>query len=426
LSAATSRTVTVSYRTTGNVALANSDFVPVSGTLTFAPGTYRREVQIPVVGDTIDEFTEFFTFELFDASNANIALPEVFLNILDDDAPPTVSVTDVTAVEGAGAKAVFAIRLSQPSGKGATVTYSTADGTATAGSDYTAASGSVNFGAGQTVKTVEVTLLGDAVTEGAETFVLNVASTNQTRATVADGQGVATIIDQGSNAASLVQFSASGYSVNEADGQAQITVTRTGNTAQAASVDYSTVSGSASERSDFTASLGTLRFAAGEMSRSFNVLVSNDRYSESAEPLDLVLSNPSGVSLGAPSVVALTINSEDAADGASPVGDAAFDTTFFVRQHYHDFLNREPDANGLQFWVSEIEQCGTDAVCREVKRINVSAAFFQSIEFQETGYLAERAGHGARHTPARVLTRRAAHRSEHRRRAGRMEAAVGG
>jgi hypothetical protein len=66
-------------------------------------------------------------------------------------------------------------------------------------------------------------------------------------------------------------------------------------------------------------------------------------------------------------------------------------TGFFVAQHYRDFLGREPDAPGLQFWTNEIEQCGADAACREMKRVNVSAAFFLSIEFQETGYLAYRA-----------------------------------
>ena len=59
---------------------------------------------------------------------------------------------------------------------------------------------------------------------------------------------------------------------------------------------------------------------------------------------------------------------------------------FFVTQHYRDFLGREPDASGLQFWVQGIESCGADAGCREVKRIDTSAAFFLSIEFQETGY----------------------------------------
>ncbi len=63
---------------------------------------------------------------------------------------------------------------------------------------------------------------------------------------------------------------------------------------------------------------------------------------------------------------------------------------FFVRQHYADFLNRQPDAAGLSFWINQITSCGTDTACIEVKRINVSAAFFLSIEFQETGYLVYR------------------------------------
>jgi len=66
------------------------------------------------------------------------------------------------------------------------------------------------------------------------------------------------------------------------------------------------------------------------------------------------------------------------------------DPQFFVTQHYRDFLNREPDASGLAFWVNEITSCGTNAQCLQVKRVNVSAAFFLSIEFQETGYLVYR------------------------------------
>ena len=71
---------------------------------------------------------------------------------------------------------------------------------------------------------------------------------------------------------------------------------------------------------------------------------------------------------------------------ANPIDDAQF----FVRQHYLDFLNREPDASGLAFWADQIISCGADPQCIEIKRINVSAAFFLSIEFQETGYLVYR------------------------------------
>jgi YVTN family beta-propeller protein len=76
---------------------------------------------------------------------------------------------------------------------------------------------------------------------------------------------------------------------------------------------------------------------------------------------------------------------------ASTTANVSDASQFFVAQHYQDFLNREPDASGLQFWTNEIESCGADAQCREIKRINVSAAFFLSIEFQQTGFLVYRA-----------------------------------
>jgi hypothetical protein len=83
----------------------------------------------------------------------------------------------------------------------------------------------------------------------------------------------------------------------------------------------------------------------------------------------------------------LTITDYETVNGSSNPLDVA---GFFVRQHYIDFLNREPDADGLAFWTNQITQCGSDAACIELKRINVSAAFFLAIEFQETGYLAYR------------------------------------
>jgi hypothetical protein len=76
----------------------------------------------------------------------------------------------------------------------------------------------------------------------------------------------------------------------------------------------------------------------------------------------------------------------DNVTGPNPIDQSGF----FVRQHYLDFLNREPDTSGFNFWVNNIESCGADANCRAVKRIDTSAAFFLSIEFQQTGYLVER------------------------------------
>src|SRR4030095_10097253 len=90
-----------------------------------------------------------------------------------------------------------------------------------------------------------------------------------------------------------------------------------------------------------------------------------------------------------PAAVTVTINSDDSV-ATNPVKDPTFDNEFFVRQHYFDFLNRAPDTSGLNFWIGQITECGANAGCIEVRRINVSAAFFLSIEFQETGYLVER------------------------------------
>ena len=78
------------------------------------------------------------------------------------------------------------------------------------------------------------------------------------------------------------------------------------------------------------------------------------------------------------------------AENSGPSPNQIDDAQFFVTEHYRDFLNREPDAGGLAFWTNEIASCGGDAQCIDVKRINVSAAYFLSIEFQQTGYLVYR------------------------------------
>jgi len=198
----------------------------------------------------------------------------------------------------------------------------------------------------------------------------------------------------------MVQFSVSTASVNETDTlPTNLLITRTGDTAQAATVNYASSDVSASERKDYEAALGTLHFAAGETQATIPIFAINDSFGEGAETFNIALSNPVGCTLGAPVAMVITINSDESVNGPNPVKNASFNNAFFVRQHYLDFFNRAPDSSGLNFWTGQLNACEnvplpggfTDAQqCREIRRINVSAAFFLSIEFQQTGYLVER------------------------------------
>jgi hypothetical protein len=194
-----------------------------------------------------------------------------------------------------------------------------------------------------------------------------------------------------------VQFTNSGTSASETLNQTtkvNIAVTRAGDTSGTATIDYATSDGTASERSDYEAAFGTLRFGANEATKTITVFIIDDRFLEGPETFNVNLTNPIGCTLGSPAIFTVTIISNDATNLPNPVKDASFDTDFFVRQQYLDFLNREADPSGLAFWKNEIDSCTTQQ-CREIKRINVSAAFFLSIEFQQTGYLVYRTNQAA-------------------------------
>ena len=192
---------------------------------------------------------------------------------------------------------------------------------------------------------------------------------------------------QGQPAATLVQFSAADFAVTEQAHFVNVTVARTGDVSQAATVDYATSDMSATERHDYTTALGTLRFAPGEVQQSFVLLVTDDAHAEAAEKAQLTLSNPLGAALGAQGAATVTIAANDQQQPATNTADLA---QGFVREHYHDFLNREPDATGLQFWSNQLTACNGDAGCLDHVRQNVSAAFFLSIEFKHTGFLVTR------------------------------------
>ncbi|MDQ1640034.1 MAG: serine protease [Pyrinomonadaceae bacterium] len=198
-----------------------------------------------------------------------------------------------------------------------------------------------------------------------------------------------TVLFQPRLSLSTVEFSQSPFNTAEATGSATVTVTRAGNTSLQASVDYVTIDGSATQKGDYLFASGRLTFAPGETSKSITVLIVDDVYQEGAESFSVALSNPAGMTIGARNVASVTIADNDTVPPTSNPLDNS-DARFFVRQHYIDFLNRDPDQGGLDFWSHQISDCGSTQSCIELKRINVSAAFFLSIEFQQTGYLVER------------------------------------
>jgi CSLREA domain-containing protein len=180
-----------------------------------------------------------------------------------------------------------------------------------------------------------------------------------------------------------VQFETPSLSARESGGAARVNVVRTGGDESPLTVAYSTSNGTATAGSDYAHVSGTLVFQAGERLKSFDVPVFDDDLTEGGETINLTLSNPAGGRLGPAAQATLTILDDES---ENPIND----TAFFVRQHYLDFLGREPDPEGLQFWIDNIRSCGANLQCREVKRINTSAAFFLSIEFQGTGFFVQR------------------------------------
>jgi len=201
----------------------------------------------------------------------------------------------------------------------------------------------------------------------------------------------------GTPPAAVIQFSQPSFNTPESTGSIALTVTRTVNTSGVSTVDYATsdtagasdcdaLTSSASSRCDYIASIGSLKFAAGETFKVINIPIIDDNWSENPESFSVTLSNPTAAVVGTPGTATIAIN-----ENGNTAGNPIDQTFFFVREQYVDFLNREPENAGLSYWMGDIDNCTPKPNCTEVKRINVSAAFFLSIEFQETGYLAYRA-----------------------------------
>jgi uncharacterized repeat protein (TIGR01451 family) len=322
---------------------------------------------------------------------------------------PAISINDVSKLEGNSGTTSFTFNVTLSTVTTATVKvdYATADGTATTPSDYTAIpTTTLTFAPGETSKPVTVLVNGDTNNEPNETFFVNL--TSPVNATIADNQGQGTILNDDTP---LIQFNSATYTIGEGDvntleGFASLTVqvNRSGDTSGAVTVRYSTHepagtsanecdqnnSGNASQRCDYLMLSGTLRFAPGDTSKTFQIPIVNDGYVEGPEQFTIDLTNITGGTLGPASLTTVTITDNDttATDSAH---NPYLNNSFFVRMHYVDFLEREPDTVGFNDWVSVLNNCnpnqgflGAPANC---DRSHISKGFFGATEFIDRGFL---------------------------------------
>ena len=311
LSPAASGTVTVNYATSNGSATAGSDYTAASGTLTFVASDVQETFTIPITNDTDVEPSETVSIALSSPSaNAALGTPNTATLTINDNDVPEVAFSSATysiAEDGSGS-ATITVNLSEAGYSTITVGYATSNGSATAGSDYTAASGTLTFTAGDTQETFTVPITNDSDVEGSETVSLALSS--PVGATLG-AQNTATLTINDDDVPSIT-FSSAAYSVAEDGGSATITVNLSAVASGTVTVNYATSNGSATAGSDYTATSGTLTFNPGDTTENFTVSITNDGAAEGDETINLTLSSATGpASIGGTNPATLTINDDD-------------------------------------------------------------------------------------------------------------------
>ena len=303
LSEASGRRVTVAYDTADGTAKKDDDYTAVSGgSLVIDAGEDQATVDVALVDDDDVERVETFRLEVSGVTNASSDDSVGVATVTDDDGLVQVLVDDPAPVyEGEGVSAVFTVRLSRADATDAvTVMYSTADGTAAAGSDYIAATDEpLTFAAGEEAKTVSVPLVNDDVVEDAETFRL-VLSSPSSNAELGDDEASMLIRDDdGLPAVSVADAAAA-----TEGSTASFTATLSRAVPQEVTVDYAAVAdplaadeAAATPGQDYTAVSDTLRFAPRATEATVTVPLRQDSFDENTETFWLRLAGPVGATI---------------------------------------------------------------------------------------------------------------------------------
>ena len=317
LSTASGKEVTVDWAEgTGGTATSGTDYTAITGgTLTFAAGTTSQTFDVSVTGDVLNESNETVVATLSNAANATIGTATGIGTITDDDDAPTLSIDSPSVPEGdsGSANLTFTVSLSAVSGKEVTVDWAEGTGgTATSGTDYTAITGgTLTFAAGTTSQTFDVSVTGDVLNESNETVVATLS--NAANATIGTATGTGTITDD-DDAPTL---SIDSPSVPEGDsGSANLTFTVSLSAASGkeVTVDWAEgTGGTATSGTDYTAITGgTLTFAAGTTSQTFDVSVTGDVLNESNETVVATLSNAANATIGTATGTGTITDDDDA------------------------------------------------------------------------------------------------------------------
>jgi hypothetical protein len=313
LTPASTETVTVSAATSNLTAIAGSDYTATGpSVLSFAPGTTTKTFSVPVLGDNVVEPNETFQVTLSAPTHSAILDGTGIGTIVNDDGS-TISVTDASVLEGTAGPAnslAFTVVLSATSTSTITVDYATAHGTATAGSDYTATSGTLTFPPGVAAKVVTVPVTPDSTVEPDETLFLNLS--NPTNATIFDAQGIGTIqADDGLLVSIADKTTKEG---NAGFTPMSFTVSLSAPAPGAVTVNWATADGTATAPADYTAANGIVSFAAGESTKTVTVQVVGDAVQETHETFFVNLSSPSGAAIGDGQAKGLILNDDGATD----------------------------------------------------------------------------------------------------------------
>ena len=307
--------VTVEYADAGTgTATAGTDYGAVTaGSLSFAANETSKTVAVTVVGDTLDEHDETVVLTLSNATNASLGTATGAGTITDDDEPPTLSLSSPSVNEGnvGSVDLTYTVTISAVSGRSVTVDYADAGtGTATAGTDYATASGTLTISAGSTSGTFAVAVFGDGRDEANETVVMELR--NADGATIATGTGTGTITDDDGQPT----LSIDSPSVSEGDSGATdltFTVSLSAASEQQVTVDYADPgTGTATSGTDYTAvTAGSLTFAPGDTRATITVSVTGDTTEEPNETVRILLSSAQNAAIVSGTGTGTILDDED-------------------------------------------------------------------------------------------------------------------